>query len=73
VVPPQGFHHAHSVDALYQAANFEWTSPRGIDLAVGEPWAGLALLFSRGPCGAMVVLVVRVREWAAARELLAAE
>jgi len=44
-----GFHRAHPVDALYRAAGFEWSVPRGMDLATAcEAWAAMPLLFQPG-------------------------
>ncbi|MCL4422314.1 MAG: beta-lactamase family protein [Actinobacteria bacterium] len=44
-----GFHYAHPVDELYRKAGFEWTHPRGMDLAACcDCWAGLPLLFQPG-------------------------
>ncbi len=44
-----GFHHAHPVDAIYRSAGFEWSSPRGLDLAgCCEAWASIPLLFQPG-------------------------
>ena len=44
-----GFHRMHPVDAMYRAAGFEWTSPRGTDLASAcDIWAGIPLLFQPG-------------------------
>jgi CubicO group peptidase (beta-lactamase class C family) len=44
-----GFHYAHPVDALYRQAGFEWTMPRGMDLAACcEAWAAIPLLFQPG-------------------------
>jgi CubicO group peptidase (beta-lactamase class C family) len=44
-----GFHRVHPVDALYRAAGFEWSAPRGTDLAQAcDIWAGLPLLFQPG-------------------------
>jgi CubicO group peptidase (beta-lactamase class C family) len=44
-----GFHHVHPVDAMYRSAGFEWTAPRGLDLAgCCDAWAGMPLLFQPG-------------------------
>jgi CubicO group peptidase (beta-lactamase class C family) len=44
-----GFHRAHPVDAIYRAAGYEWTFPRGKDLAACcEEWAAMPLLFQPG-------------------------
>jgi CubicO group peptidase (beta-lactamase class C family) len=44
-----GFHRVHPVDALYRAAGYEWSAPRGADLAKAcDDWAGLPLLFQPG-------------------------
>jgi CubicO group peptidase (beta-lactamase class C family) len=44
-----GFHRVHPVDALYRGAGFEWSTPRGIDLAQAcDMWADLPLLFQPG-------------------------
>jgi CubicO group peptidase (beta-lactamase class C family) len=44
-----GFHRVHPVDALYRAAGFEWSAPRGTDLARAcDIWAALPLLFQPG-------------------------
>ncbi len=44
-----GFHRVHPVDALYRAAGFEWSAPRGTDLAQAcDIWAALPLLFQPG-------------------------
>jgi CubicO group peptidase (beta-lactamase class C family) len=44
-----GFHHAHPVDAIYRAHGFEWSMPRGADLAeCCDRWASLPLLFQPG-------------------------
>jgi CubicO group peptidase (beta-lactamase class C family) len=44
-----GFHRVHPVDAMYRSAGFEWTSPRGLDLArCCDVWAGIPLLFQPG-------------------------
>jgi len=44
-----GFHYAHTVDAMYRAAGFEWGYPRGMDLASAcDAWARLPLLFQPG-------------------------
>ena len=44
-----GFHRAHPVDARYRAAGFEWSVPRGMDLAgCCEAWAEQPLLFQPG-------------------------
>jgi CubicO group peptidase (beta-lactamase class C family) len=44
-----GFHRVHPVDALYRAAGFEWSAPRGTDLAQAcDIWAGIPLLFQPG-------------------------
>jgi CubicO group peptidase (beta-lactamase class C family) len=44
-----GFLRAHPVDARYRANGFEWTQPRGLDLAgCCEAWAGMPLLFQPG-------------------------
>ncbi len=44
-----GFHRVHPVDAMYRAAGFEWSTPRGMDLAQAcDAWAGLPLLFQPG-------------------------
>src|SRR5499425_3168985 len=47
-----GFIRAHPVDALYRAAGFEWSVPRGMDLATAcEAWAAMPLLFQPGRNG----------------------
>jgi CubicO group peptidase (beta-lactamase class C family) len=44
-----GFHHTHAVDEIYRAADFEWTTPPGLDLAACcEAWAGMPLAFQPG-------------------------
>jgi CubicO group peptidase (beta-lactamase class C family) len=44
-----GFLRVHPVDALYRAAGFEWSVPRGMDLATAcEAWAATPLLFQPG-------------------------
>jgi CubicO group peptidase (beta-lactamase class C family) len=44
-----GFHRVHPVDALYRAEGFEWSTPRGVDLAQAcDLWAGFPLLFQPG-------------------------
>src|SRR5689334_9846733 len=44
-----GFLRVHPVDALYRAAGFEWSVPRGMDLATAcEAWAAMPLLFQPG-------------------------
>ena len=44
-----GFHRVHPADSLYRAAGFEWSSPRGTDLAAAcDIWAGIPLLFQPG-------------------------
>jgi CubicO group peptidase (beta-lactamase class C family) len=44
-----GFHRVHVVDQLYREAGFEWTSPRGMDLAACcDAWASQPLLFQPG-------------------------
>jgi CubicO group peptidase (beta-lactamase class C family) len=44
-----GFHRVHPVDALYRAAGFEWSVPRGTDLAQAcDIWAAFPLLFQPG-------------------------
>jgi CubicO group peptidase (beta-lactamase class C family) len=44
-----GFHHAHAVDEIYRSKGFEFSVPRGMDLAAAcEAWAGLPLLFQPG-------------------------
>ena len=44
-----GFHHTDPVDAMYRAAGFEWSTPRGMDLAACcDRWASLPLLFQPG-------------------------
>jgi CubicO group peptidase (beta-lactamase class C family) len=44
-----GFHHAHPVDAMYRAAEFELAPPDGRDLAeCCDIWAGMPLLFEPG-------------------------
>jgi CubicO group peptidase (beta-lactamase class C family) len=44
-----GFHRVHPVDAMYRAAGFEWSTPRGMGLAEAcDIWAGLPLLFQPG-------------------------
>ncbi len=44
-----GFHRVHPVDAAYRAAGFEWSTPRGMDLAgCCDAWASLPLLFQPG-------------------------
>ncbi|MBO0814128.1 MAG: beta-lactamase family protein [Actinobacteria bacterium] len=44
-----GFIRVHPVDALYRAAGFEWSVPRGMDLATAcEAWAAFPLLFQPG-------------------------
>jgi len=44
-----GFHYAHPVDAMYRAAGFEWSSPKGEDLeAVCDRLAALPLVFQPG-------------------------
>jgi CubicO group peptidase (beta-lactamase class C family) len=44
-----GFHRVHPVDALYRAAGYEGSAPRGADLAKAcDDWAGLPLLFQPG-------------------------
>jgi len=44
-----GFHRVHPVDALYRVEGFEWSTPRGVDLAQAcDLWAGFPLLFQPG-------------------------
>ncbi len=44
-----GFHYVHPVDAMYRAAGFEWSYPKGVNLAQAcDIWAGLPLLFQPG-------------------------
>jgi CubicO group peptidase (beta-lactamase class C family) len=44
-----GFHRSHPVDAIYRANGFEWSSPKGLDLAACcDKWAAMPLLFQPG-------------------------
>ncbi len=44
-----GFHRVHPVDARYRDAGFEWSTPRGMDLAqCCDAWADQPLLFQPG-------------------------
>jgi CubicO group peptidase (beta-lactamase class C family) len=44
-----GFHRTHPVDARYRAAGFDWSTPRGLDLAACcDAWAAQPLLFQPG-------------------------
>jgi CubicO group peptidase (beta-lactamase class C family) len=44
-----GFHHAHAVDEIYRAKGFEFSAPRGMDLATAcDTWASLPLLYEPG-------------------------
>ena len=44
-----GFLRVHPVDAIYRGAGFEWTAPRGLDLAgCCDAWAAMPLLFQPG-------------------------
>jgi CubicO group peptidase (beta-lactamase class C family) len=44
-----GFHHAHPVDEMYRTAGFDWTTPKGLDLAAcSELWATMPLVFQPG-------------------------
>jgi CubicO group peptidase (beta-lactamase class C family) len=44
-----GWHHAHAVDEMYRAKGFEFSVPRGMDLAAAcDTWASLPLLFQPG-------------------------
>lgn len=44
-----GFHHAHPVDTMYRSAGYEWSAPRGVDLAGAvDAFASMPLLFQPG-------------------------
>src|SRR6185312_7219118 len=44
-----GFLRTHPVDAIYRARGFEWSAPRGMDLAACcDAWAQIPLLFQPG-------------------------
>jgi CubicO group peptidase (beta-lactamase class C family) len=44
-----GFHRVHPVDEIYRDRGFEWSAPRGMDLAeCCEHWARMPLLFQPG-------------------------
>ena len=44
-----GFHRTHPADAIYRAAGFEWTVPRGLDAAACcDAWASMPLVFQPG-------------------------
>jgi CubicO group peptidase (beta-lactamase class C family) len=44
-----GFHHAHPADEIYRAKGFEFSAPRGMDLAAAcDAWAGMPLVHQPG-------------------------